>query len=101
MQLVQQTSSVSAQATGVTAGVALAANPARIYCQIQNVGANPIYMLLGSGTASATNYHQILKAGTAALDGVGGIFKTETVVYQGAIAVGGTAPTFVAFEHAP
>lgn len=101
MQLVQNTTNVSAQATGATAGVALASNANRVYCQIQNVGANPIYLLLGSGSASATNFHEILKAGTSALDGNGGIFKTGTVVYTGALAVGGTAPTYVAYEIAP
>ena len=101
-QQVQSTSSISAPATGVTAGTALASNEKRVYCQIQNVGANPIYLLFGSGTPSATNFHEILKASTAALDGTGGIFRSSgNVVYTGVVAVGGTAPTYVAFENAP
>jgi hypothetical protein len=101
MQLVQSTINVSAQATGVTAGVVLASNERRVYAQVQNIGANPVYLLMGSGTASAANCHEILKAGTAATDGTGGIFKTGTVVYTGAITVGGTAPTCLSYEIAP
>lgn len=100
-QFVQPTKNISAPATGATAGVALQANDARVYCQIQNVGANPIYLLFGDGTPSASLYHQILKAGSAALDGAGGIYQSGEVVYTGKISVGGTAPTYVAFEHAP
>ncbi len=101
MQFVQPTSNISAQATGATAGVALNPNTARVYFQVQNVGANPLYLLFGAGTPSATNYDEILKASTAALDGTGGIYRSGTVVYTGLVSVGGTAATYVAFEIAP
>lgn len=100
MQFIQTTQAIST-ATGSTAGVALAANNARVFFQVQNTGANPLYLLFGSGTASATNCNEILKASTAALDGTGGVFRSGTVVYSGAISVGGTAPTYVATEFAP
>lgn len=100
MQIVQSTQAIT-QATGSTAGVALAANAARVYCEIQNVGANPIYLLYGIGSASATNFSRILQAGSAALDGKGGLYQSGQVVYNGAISVGGTAPTYVAVELAP
>lgn len=102
MQAVQSTTNISAQATGVTGGTALASNNKRVYFQIQNTGANPIYVLYGSGTASATNFHEVLKASTAALDGTGGIAKsTGDVCYTGAVIVGGTAATYTAYEIAP
>lgn len=101
MQFVQQSSNISAPATGVTAGVALAANEKRVFFQIQNIGISPIYVLYGNGTASAANCHEIIAAGATAADGVGGIVKSGTVCYQGRIAVGGTAATYIAYEIAP
>ncbi len=100
-QFVQPTSKISAAATGSTAGVALAANVARVFFRVQNVGANPLYLLYGPGTASVDNCHEILEAGTAALDGKGGVAKSSEVVFTGAISVGGTAPTYLAYEIAP
>ena len=96
------TQNISAQATGATAGVALQANNARAGFFLQNVGANPIYVLYGSGVASASNFHEILQAGSAALDGKGGLIREfGPLVYNGPVSVGGTAPTYVAYEIAP
>lgn len=100
MQLVQTTSYSPTPATGATAGTVFNASEARVYFQIQNVGTNPIYLKLGTG-ASSTDYHEILKGGTGALDGSGGIYKSNTVVYTGAVSVGGTAPTYVGYEIKP
>lgn len=101
MQFIQQSSNISTQATGATAGQVFAANAARVYFQVQNVGVNPIYLLYGIGDASATNCHEILAAGATASDGAGGIARSGTVCYQGRIAVGGTAPTYIAYQIAP
>lgn len=100
MQLVQTTSYSPTPATGATAGTVFTADTARVYFQIQNVGTNPLYLKLGTG-ASSTDYHEILKAGTGALDGSGGLYKSGTVVYTGAVSVGGTAPTYVAYQIKP
>lgn len=100
MQLVQPTSYTPTSATGATAGTVFLANTARVYFQIQNVGTNPIYLKFGTG-ASSTDYSEILKGGTAGLDGTGGIYKSSTVVYTGVVSVGGTAPTYVAYELTP
>jgi hypothetical protein len=100
-QFVQTTSNIGTPVTGATAGTVFEANEARVYFQIQNVGANPIYLGFGSSTPSAAACHQILQAGTAALDGKGGIYKSETVVYTGKVSVGGTAPTYMAFQITP
>lgn len=97
---VQQTSYVPTPVTGATAGTVLNSDTARVYFQIQNVGANPIYLKFGTG-ASSSDYHEILKAGTAASDGTGGLYKSGTVVYTGAVSVGGTAPTYVAYQIKP
>lgn len=101
MQFVQNTQNISTQATGATGGIALNANTARVFFQIQNIGTNPIYVFYGGATASATNCHEILKASTAASDGTGGVAKSGTIVYDGTIAVGGTATSYVAYELAP
>jgi len=101
MQYVQNTSNINAPATGVTAGVALAANTARVYFQIQNIGVNPLYVLYGSGTPSAALCHEVLAASATANDGTGGIIRSGTIVYTGAVQVGGTAATYLAYQIAP
>lgn len=84
-----------------SAGTALAsAGPAgRAGWQIQNVGTNPIFVLLGSG-ASSSVFHFVLKGGTADNDGLGASFSQfGPCVYQGIITVAGTTPKFVVLEH--
>lgn len=84
----------SAVLTGATA---LAANTARRYWNIQNVGTNPLFILLGTG-ASASQYHKVLKACTGAADGTGGEWTSGVVVYQGIVTVAGTSPSYVVTE---
>lgn len=96
------TQAMSAQATGLTGGLALAGNQARVGFFIQNVGANPMYVFYGQTAASAANFHEILAAGTAALDGKGGLIREfGPLVYNGPVSVGGTAAAYVAYEIAP
>lgn len=101
MQFVQSSKNVNTPSITATAGTALNENPSRVYFQLQNIGTAPVYVLFGSGVASATNCHVILKGGTGALDGSGGIYQSETVCYTGRVAVGGTAPACAVTEIAP
>jgi hypothetical protein len=82
----------------ISSATALAANQNRHGWQIQNVGTNPLFVLLGSG-ASTTVFHAVLKAGTGASDGTGGsISQTSGVIYTGLISVAGTSPSYVVLE---
>ena len=83
-----------------SAGTALAdASPvSRAGWQIQNVGTNPIYILLGDG-ASSTVFHFVLKGGSADNDGLGASFSQfGPCVYQGIVTVAGTSPKFTVLE---
>lgn len=81
-----------------SAATALAANPERAAFQIQNLGTNPLFVLLGSG-ASTSVFHQVLKAGTASDDGLGGSFSMSTgTVYTGIVTVAGTSPRYTVLE---
>jgi len=85
-----------------SAGTALAsASPVgRAGWQIQNVGTNPLFVLLGSG-ASSTVFHFVLKGGTGDSDGLGASFSQfGPCVYQGMVTVAGTTPKFVVLEMA-
>jgi len=85
-----------------SAGTALAsAGPVgRAGWQIQNVGTNPLFVLLGSG-ASSTVFHFVLKGGTGDSDGLGASFSQfGPCVYQGIVTVAGTSPKFVVTELA-
>lgn len=80
-----------------SAGTALAASERRMW-QIQNVGTNPLFILLGSG-ASATVFHAVIKGGTGDSDGLGGSWgQSVGAVWQGIITVAGTSPKFVVTE---
>lgn len=84
-----------------SAGTALAANTARIGWGIQNVGTNPLFVLMGAG-ASTSVYHKVLKGGTGNDDGLGGSLDFNgPTVYSGIITVAGTSPRFVVYEIAP
>ncbi len=77
---------------------ALPANPNRVGWQIQNVGTNPLFILLGTG-ASTSVFHLVVKGGSADSDGYGGsFFQTEGAVYTGAVTVAGTSPKYVVTE---
>lgn len=81
-----------------SAATALAANPARGAWQIQNLGTNQLFVLLGAG-ASTTVFHQVLKAGTGNDDGLGGSFSMSVgVVYTGIVTVAGTSPRYTVLE---
>lgn len=81
-----------------SAATALSSNPSRRGFQIQNVGTNPLFVLLGTG-ASSSVYHAVLKGGTANSDGLGGsIAQLNGVVYTGVVTIAGTAPLYVITE---
>ena len=77
---------------------ALASNTARAGWSIQNLGTNPLFVLLGSG-ASATVFHHVLKGGTGNDDGNGAsLFQDAGVIYTGIITIAGTTPRYVVTE---
>lgn len=81
-----------------SAATAIASNAARKAWQIQNVGINPLFVLLGNG-ASTSVFHAVLKGGTGASDGLGGsISQTSGAIYTGIITVAGTSPSYVVME---
>lgn len=81
-----------------SAGTALAANRQRGAWQIQNLGTNPLFVLLGSG-ASTTVFHAVLKGGSVSDDGLGASFSQDSgCVYTGIITVAGTSPRFTVME---
>lgn len=80
-----------------TGATALAANPARLFWQMQNVGQGPIRVCLG-GTASATVFHFVLKGGSADNDGLGAISAIELSSFTGAVTIDGTTPKYVVLE---
>ncbi len=87
--------------TIASASTALAANPARIAWNIQNLGTNTLFVLLGSG-ASTTVFHFVLKAGTGNDDGSGGSVGMESgAVYDGIITIAGSSPRYTVLEMAP
>lgn len=84
-----------------SAATALAANTARISWQIQNLGTNPLFVLLGSG-ASTTVFHAVLKAGTGNDDGLGGVISQNNgAIYNGIVTIAGTSPRYTVLEIAP
>jgi len=81
-----------------SAATALAENRERGAFQIQNLGTNPLFVLLGAG-ATTSVFHQVLKGGTGNDDGLGGSFSMSTgVVYTGIITIAGTAPRYTILE---
>lgn len=80
---------------------ALADNPKRLAWNIQNLGQNALFVLMGTG-ASTTVFHVVLKAGTANDDGSGGTVGQEMgVIFTGPITVAGTSPRYTVIEQAP
>ncbi len=87
--------------TIASASTALASNPYRLAWVIQNLGTNPLYVLLGTG-ASTTVFHVVLKAGSVNDDGTGGSMAQEQgVIYTGIVTIAGTSPRYVILEQAP
>ncbi len=98
---VVSTQNINTPAIIASAGTALAANTARIGWSIQNVGSNPVFVLLGSG-ASSTVYHYVIKGGTGDSDGLGGSLNFHgPTVYNGIVTFAGTNPKVVVSEIAP
>ena len=84
-----------------SAATALTANPARIAFSIQNLGTNPLFVLLGTG-ASTTVFHVVLKAGSGNDDGIGGSYSMESgAIYNGIVTIAGTSPRYTVTELAP
>lgn len=84
-----------------SAATALADNHARIGWSIQNLGTNPLFVLLGSG-ASTSVFHYVLKGGTGNDDGLGGsLLFNDITVYNGIVTIAGTSPRYVVTELAP
>lgn len=82
----------------LSAATALASNPARGGWQIQNLGTNPIFLLMGSG-ASTSVFHMVLKGGSVADDGLGASYSQNVgTVYTGIITVAGTSPRYTVLE---
>ena len=90
----RSTASTAAQtAVGLVAGQILAADSNRKGLIIVNTGTSIIYLILGSGTPTATIYHVALRPATTADDGSGGVYIDDSWV--GAVqalssAAGGT-----------
>lgn len=81
-----------------SAATALAANSARGAWSIQNLGTNPLFVLLGSG-ASSTVFHVVLKGSTVQDDGTGGVLSQESgVIYKGIVTIAGTTPRYTIYE---
>ena len=84
-----------------SATTAIASNAARLAWNIQNIGMNILYVLLGSG-ASTTVFHVALKAGTANDDGTAGsVGQEQGIIYTGIITIAGTSPRYTVLEQAP
>lgn len=97
MLIVYQTANINTPAI-ISSATALASNPKRNGFQIQNLGQNALFVLLGTG-ASTSVFHAVLKAGTANDDGLGGVFSMSTgTVYTGIVTVAGTSPRYVVTE---
>lgn len=65
---------------------------------IQNLGTNPLFVLLGTG-ASTTVFHVVLKGGTGNDDGLGAAYsQTQGAVYQGLVSIAGTNPRYTVTE---
>ena len=98
MIIVYQTQNANTPAIQ-SAATALAANTKRNGWSVQNLGTNPLYVLLGTG-ASTTVFHFVLKGGTANDDGLGGFMsQTAGTVFTGLISIAGTAPRYTVLEH--
>jgi hypothetical protein len=77
-------------AAGASAQI-IAANTERngLRISLDSAAASPIYLLLGAGTASATNFHICVKPGGPDWDGTIG-----NVVWRGAVQCFGTGAHF-------
>jgi hypothetical protein len=74
---------------GTSSTQAIAANPSRKRLILQNVGTTVLYVLLGTGSASATSLTFILPAGGTSKDGSSIIIFD--IMWQGAVQVASSA----------
>ena len=82
----------------VSGATALAANNNRLGWAIQNVGTNPLFVLLGSGATSSV-FHFVIKGGSANSDGNGGsLVFMSGAVYNGIVTIAGTSPLYTVTE---
>lgn len=83
----------------IATATAIASNPARGGWMIQNLGTNPLFVLLGTG-ASTSVFHAVLKGGTGNDDGLGGSISQMNggVIYTGIITTAGTTPRYTVTE---
>lgn len=92
-------STVSNRTVSGAAQAVLAANAARVYGFIQNLGTGALMIGLGA-TPTTGSLNRILAGGTALNDGKGGVWETER--YRGSVFVSGvdfTVPsTYIAWE---
>jgi hypothetical protein len=96
-----RTSNANTPSILTSAGTAIGSNNNRVSWMIQNLGINPLFVLLGTG-ASTTVFHAVLKGGTGADDGLGAtLSQSAGACYTGQISVAGTTPRFVVLEMAP
>jgi len=97
-QFIIASKSVASTPSIASSTTALAANTARAGWSIQNLGTNPLFVLLGTG-ASATVFHFVLKGSTVQDDGSGGtVNQTTGTVYTGLITIAGTSPRYTVLE---
>lgn len=84
-----------------SAAIALAANEKRVGFSIQNLGTNPLFVLLGTG-ATTSVFHYVLRAGTGNDDGTGGVLTmADSAVFTGPVTIAGTSPRYTVLEMAP
>lgn len=99
MIVCQQTTEVNTPSIA-SSTTALASNTARTGWTIQNLGTNPLFVLMGTG-ASTTVFHTVLKAATSNDDGTGGsVGQEQGVVYTGIITIAGSSPRYTIVEFA-
>ena len=101
MQIVYPTTASNTPSIASSTTALSDSNGRRIAWNIQNLGQNVLYVLLGAG-ASSTVFHVALKAATSNDDGTGGTVGQENgVIYTGIISVSGTSPRYTVLEQAP
>lgn len=93
-------SSASNTPSIASAATALAANSARKYFMITNLGTNPLFVRFGA-SASTTVFHVCLAAGNVNDDGLGASYESGVWCYTGEVSIAGTSPRYTVFEAAP
>lgn len=100
MIVCQQTIQVNTPSIQSTATALADSAGKRTGWTIQNLGTNPLFVLMGPG-ASTSVFHTVLKGATSNDDGSGGsVGQEQGVVFTGPITVAGTSPRYVVVEFA-